>query len=147
MIKNMWFSFQFLERCKTTHALGRPGQPDEVAVTIAFLASDDASFITGVTVPVDDHLWCHPSNGIYTWGVRNNSVTDSSDSDTESDGDNDTGDKGLVAQDYHSANDSNVEDLLPLTNLSVPILGQSLMVGGLISTLFGLSTFHAATKW
>ncbi|XP_074640033.1 3-oxoacyl-[acyl-carrier-protein] reductase FabG-like [Tubulanus polymorphus] len=44
---------QFLERSKTTHALGRPGQPDEVAQTIAFLASDNASFITGATLPVD----------------------------------------------------------------------------------------------
>ncbi|XP_043932578.1 3-oxoacyl-[acyl-carrier-protein] reductase FabG-like isoform X2 [Protopterus annectens] len=44
---------QFLENCKETHALGRPGVPDEVAQTIAFLASDAASFITGVTLPVD----------------------------------------------------------------------------------------------
>ncbi|XP_063224269.1 3-oxoacyl-[acyl-carrier-protein] reductase FabG-like isoform X2 [Bacillus rossius redtenbacheri] len=43
----------FLERCKTTHALGRPGTPDEVAKSIVFLASDDASFITGVTLSVD----------------------------------------------------------------------------------------------
>lgn len=44
---------KFLEHSKTTHALGRPGTADEVAKAIAFLASDDASFITGVTLPVD----------------------------------------------------------------------------------------------
>ncbi|MGW1347119.1 SDR family NAD(P)-dependent oxidoreductase [Kribbella sp. NPDC002412] len=35
------------------HALGRIGQPAEVAAAIAFLASDDASFITGAVLPVD----------------------------------------------------------------------------------------------
>ena len=35
------------------HPLGRLGQPEEIAATAAFLASDEASFITGVTVPVD----------------------------------------------------------------------------------------------
>ncbi|KDR07531.1 uncharacterized protein LOC110840115 isoform X2 [Zootermopsis nevadensis] len=44
---------QFLERCKITHALGRAGTVDEVAKSIAFLASDDASFITGVTLSID----------------------------------------------------------------------------------------------
>jgi NAD(P)-dependent dehydrogenase (short-subunit alcohol dehydrogenase family) len=33
--------------------LGRPGRPDEIAAAAAFLASDDASFITGVALPVD----------------------------------------------------------------------------------------------
>ncbi|XP_011705826.1 PREDICTED: L-xylulose reductase-like, partial [Wasmannia auropunctata] len=42
-----------LEHSKTTHALGRVGDTFEVARTIAFLSSDNASFITGVTLPVD----------------------------------------------------------------------------------------------
>jgi len=35
------------------NALGRVGNPDEVAAVALFLASDEASFITGVTIPVD----------------------------------------------------------------------------------------------
>jgi meso-butanediol dehydrogenase/(S,S)-butanediol dehydrogenase/diacetyl reductase len=34
-------------------SLGRGGEADEVAAAIAFLASDDASFITGAILPVD----------------------------------------------------------------------------------------------
>lgn len=51
---------KFLENCKSTHALGRAGHVDEVAAAIAFLASDDASFITGVQLPVDGgrHVMC-----------------------------------------------------------------------------------------
>jgi len=33
--------------------LGRLGTPEEVAALIAFLAGDDAAYITGVTVPID----------------------------------------------------------------------------------------------
>ncbi|XP_066268151.1 3-oxoacyl-[acyl-carrier-protein] reductase FabG-like [Branchiostoma lanceolatum] len=44
---------KFLEHSKSTHALGRAGEVTEVAKTIAFLASSDASFITGAQVPVD----------------------------------------------------------------------------------------------
>ena len=43
----------FLEHCKTTHAMERVGTVDEVARTIAFLASEDASFITGQTLAID----------------------------------------------------------------------------------------------
>ncbi|KAM7364382.1 meso-2,3-butanediol dehydrogenase-like [Cochliomyia hominivorax] len=51
---------KFLEHCRSTHALGRPGQVDEVSGVIAFLASDKASFITGASLPVDGgrHAMC-----------------------------------------------------------------------------------------
>ena len=40
---------KFLEHSKTTHALGRVGTVKEVAAMISFLASEQASFITGQT--------------------------------------------------------------------------------------------------
>jgi NAD(P)-dependent dehydrogenase (short-subunit alcohol dehydrogenase family) len=50
----------FLTRAKETHPIGRPGQPEEVADLIVFLASDRASMITGETIAVDGgrHLTC-----------------------------------------------------------------------------------------
>lgn len=43
----------FLEHSKTTHPLGRVGEPREVAELIRFLASDQAAWITGATVSID----------------------------------------------------------------------------------------------
>ena len=34
-------------------ALNRPGDPAEVAAAVVWLCSDDASFVTGVAMPVD----------------------------------------------------------------------------------------------
>ena len=50
----------FFEGSKQTHALGRPGNTSEIAKAIAYLASDDASFVTGVTLSVDGgrHAMC-----------------------------------------------------------------------------------------
>ena len=38
---------------ESLHPMGRLGRADEVANAAVFLASDRASFITGVTLPVD----------------------------------------------------------------------------------------------
>jgi NAD(P)-dependent dehydrogenase (short-subunit alcohol dehydrogenase family) len=35
------------------HPLGRPGRPEEAAAVIVHVLSDDASFVTGATIPVD----------------------------------------------------------------------------------------------
>ena len=43
----------YIAGMKAMHPMARLGQPDEVARAILFLASDEASFITGVVLPVD----------------------------------------------------------------------------------------------
>jgi len=42
-----------LARIAAAHPMGRIGEPEEVARAVLFLASDEASFITGVALPVD----------------------------------------------------------------------------------------------
>jgi NAD(P)-dependent dehydrogenase (short-subunit alcohol dehydrogenase family) len=41
------------EQMRRLHPLGRVGQPGEVAGVVAHLLSDDSSFVSGATVPVD----------------------------------------------------------------------------------------------
>ncbi|MGC0142797.1 SDR family NAD(P)-dependent oxidoreductase [Pseudactinotalea sp. Z1732] len=40
--------------------LGRPGEPEDIAAAIAFLASADAAWITGITLPVDGGMLTGP---------------------------------------------------------------------------------------
>ena len=49
MEKNEAMMAKFAERIP----IGRPARPEEIAAVIAFLASEDASFVNGVNLPVD----------------------------------------------------------------------------------------------
>jgi NAD(P)-dependent dehydrogenase (short-subunit alcohol dehydrogenase family) len=44
---------RFLEHSKTTHPLGRVGDPNEIAELVLYLASEKAAWITGVTYSID----------------------------------------------------------------------------------------------
>jgi len=44
---------RFLEHSKTTHPIGRVGQPREIAELILYLASEKAAWITGATYSID----------------------------------------------------------------------------------------------
>ena len=43
----------FLEHSRTTHPLGRVGEPREIAELVFYLASDNAAWITGATYQID----------------------------------------------------------------------------------------------
>ena len=44
---------EYEKRMQENHPIGRIGKPKEVASVIYFLASEAASFMTGLTLPVD----------------------------------------------------------------------------------------------
>ena len=50
----------FLEHSRSTHPLGRVGDPDDIADAIVYLASEKAGWVTGVTLSLDGgrHLTC-----------------------------------------------------------------------------------------
>lgn len=48
----------FLERSESTHPIGRPGTPEEVAALAAFLSSDEAGWITGALHSIDGGRAC-----------------------------------------------------------------------------------------
>lgn len=50
-----------LERLAGLYPLGRIGEPADIAAAVAFLASDDAAWITGVTLPVEGGVLTGPA--------------------------------------------------------------------------------------
>ncbi len=56
--QEMWSDAEGAVRAAKLHPLGRLGETEDVAGAVAFFASDDASWITGVTLPVDGGFTC-----------------------------------------------------------------------------------------
>lgn len=61
MTEDMKQDAQLMAKFNERIALGRPGEAEDIAAAIAFLASDDARYITGVNLPVDGGITA--SNG------------------------------------------------------------------------------------
>jgi glucose 1-dehydrogenase len=59
--KNVWDDPKAMADLKTKIPLGRIGEPEEIARVARMLVSDDASYMTGVTVTVDGAMTAYPS--------------------------------------------------------------------------------------
>lgn len=57
---NVWEDPRGLEDLDEKIPMGRIGEPDEIGHAIAFLCSDLASYITGITIPVDGGMLLYP---------------------------------------------------------------------------------------
>jgi meso-butanediol dehydrogenase/(S,S)-butanediol dehydrogenase/diacetyl reductase len=53
---------EFLVEAAKMYPLGRIGEPADIAAAVAFLASDDAAWITGVNLPVEGGILTGPLN-------------------------------------------------------------------------------------
>lgn len=53
MFRSVIDNLPYKDAIRAQHKLGRFGRPDEIAGAALFLASDDASFVSGVALPVD----------------------------------------------------------------------------------------------
>lgn len=50
---------EFMQHIENMTPLGRMAEPDEIASVVAFLASEEASYVTGVNMPVDGGWTSH----------------------------------------------------------------------------------------
>lgn len=53
MFRSVVSNLPYADQIKAQHKLGRFGRPEEIAGAALFLVSDDASFVSGVALPVD----------------------------------------------------------------------------------------------
>jgi NAD(P)-dependent dehydrogenase (short-subunit alcohol dehydrogenase family) len=66
MTSSMFQDPENVKRIDAAHPLGRAGEPSEIASAIAFLLSEDASYITGAVLPVDGGM----TVGVPSFGGR-----------------------------------------------------------------------------